>query len=304
MLRGNIGGAVRTLDGKASFGKCLKLNEKVGQLTVKQALSEKHPHGENLHKECLIKHSIIGTLPFHVTLFNQITGADIVSMAKKTTGAARPSVTNTGVELLGCPIGSAEYEKSWLDDKIENWMIMIQRLAEIAKIDPQLAYSAYMVSLQHKWTHIFRACRFEDGKRNYQVEENWHKVPRHVRLSGAGTLMGVFRGNIGGAVRTLDGKASFGKCLKLNEKVGQLTVKQALSEKHPHGENLHKECLIKHSIIGTLPFHVTLFNQITGADIVSMAKKTTGAARPSGVDAQTWKQMLISFDRDSDKLAE
>ncbi|KAI0983385.1 hypothetical protein GJ496_011673 [Pomphorhynchus laevis] len=114
MLRGNIGGAVRTLDGKALFGKCLKLNEKVGQLTVKQALSEKHPHGVNLHEEVKID-----------------------------------SVTNTGVEVLGCPIGSAEYEKSWLDDKIENWM-MIQRLAEIAKIDPQLAYSAYMVSLQHK----------------------------------------------------------------------------------------------------------------------------------------------------------
>ncbi|KAI0978090.1 hypothetical protein GJ496_006411, partial [Pomphorhynchus laevis] len=70
-------------------------------------------------------------------------------------------LTNTGVEVLGCPIGSAEYEKSWLGDKIENWMMMIQRLAEIAKIDQQLAYSAYMVSLQHKWTHIFRACRFE-----------------------------------------------------------------------------------------------------------------------------------------------
>ncbi|KAI0981432.1 hypothetical protein GJ496_005865 [Pomphorhynchus laevis] len=109
----------------------------------------------------------------------------------------------------------------------------------------------------------------KDGKGNYQVEENWHKTF-----------------NIGGAVRTLDGKASFGKCLKLNEKVGQLAVKQALSEKHPHGENLHEEGLIKHSMIGTLPFHVTLFNQITGADIVSMAKKTTGAAMPSDVDAQ------------------
>ncbi|KAI0984958.1 hypothetical protein GJ496_010072 [Pomphorhynchus laevis] len=70
-----------------------------------------------------------------------------------------------------------------------------------------------------------------DGKRNYQVEENWHKTFTRLML----------RGNIGGAVRTLDGKASFDKCLKLNEKVGQLTVKQALSEKHPHGVNLHEE---------------------------------------------------------------
>ncbi|KAI0980307.1 hypothetical protein GJ496_005857 [Pomphorhynchus laevis] len=98
----------------------------------------------------------------------------------------------------------------------------------------------------------------KDGKGNYHVEENWHKT--FTRL--------ILRGNIGGAVRTLDGKASFGKCLKLNEKVGQLIVKQALSEKHPHGVNLHEEGLIKHSMIGTpVSCHLIQSNNGSGYSI-------------------------------------
>ena len=70
------------------------------------------------------------------------------------------------------------------------------------------------------------------------------------------------------------------------------TVHEVLIEKHPPGQPAYPEILL------TPPAqepHPVLFDQLDGEAIRTAALKIEGAAGPSGVDANGWRRLCISF---------
>ena len=61
-----------------------------------------------------------------------------------------------GHEFLGSFIGNAEGAAAFVDDKIAEWEEDINALVEIAKIEPQLAYCAYVFGISRRWQFVCR----------------------------------------------------------------------------------------------------------------------------------------------------
>ena len=77
------------------------------------------------------------------------------------------------------------------------------------------------------------------------------------------------------------------------------TVREVLIEKHPSGQPAYPEILL------TPPEqepHPVLFDQLDGEAICTAALRIEGAAGPSGVDANGWRRLCISFKSASSEL--
>ena len=53
-------------------------------------------------------------------------------------------------------MGSQDFKKEYISEKVEQWMKEIEKLAEIAESQPQAAYSAYVHGYQHKFRYFLR----------------------------------------------------------------------------------------------------------------------------------------------------
>ncbi|KAI0979557.1 hypothetical protein GJ496_000594 [Pomphorhynchus laevis] len=69
------------------------------------------------------------------------------------------NITEESIGLLGSFIGIDSFVYKNVSKKISKWMTILERLAEIAISDPQVAYCAYVFSLQHRWTLLIRTCK-------------------------------------------------------------------------------------------------------------------------------------------------
>ena len=65
-------------------------------------------------------------------------------------------ITIEGQKHLGAVIGSEEYKTEYVRAKVNDWINEIERLSEIAKIEPHAAYTAFTFGLKHKWTYVLR----------------------------------------------------------------------------------------------------------------------------------------------------
>ena len=61
-----------------------------------------------------------------------------------------------GKRVLGAAVGTAEYERSYVKDKVDAWVKDVKELAVIANDEPQLALSAFTKGLSHRWSFIQR----------------------------------------------------------------------------------------------------------------------------------------------------
>ena len=66
------------------------------------------------------------------------------------------NITTQGRPYLGAPQGSTEYIESFVSDKVNCWIEMIESLSEIAKSQPHAALAAYIHGLVHKFSFLFR----------------------------------------------------------------------------------------------------------------------------------------------------
>jgi hypothetical protein len=71
-------------------------------------------------------------------------------------GKTGVTITLKGERHLGAVIGSEEFRCQYVTEKIDAWIKDVEELAEIAKEEPQLAYSAYTKGLSHRWTYLQR----------------------------------------------------------------------------------------------------------------------------------------------------
>ena len=65
-------------------------------------------------------------------------------------------ITTAGKRHLGAALGSQDFKKEYISEKIEQWMKEIEKLEEIAESQPQAAYSAYVHGYQHKFRYFLR----------------------------------------------------------------------------------------------------------------------------------------------------
>ena len=63
-------------------------------------------------------------------------------------------VTCEGRLYLGAAIGSQEYSKKFIDDKVREWSAEVLLLAKIGESQPHAAYSALTHSLFSRWRYV------------------------------------------------------------------------------------------------------------------------------------------------------
>ena len=65
-------------------------------------------------------------------------------------------ITTDGKRHLGAVIGSQNFKEKYVTDLIDEWIEELKNLEKIARIEPHLAYSAYLFGFQHKYTYFLR----------------------------------------------------------------------------------------------------------------------------------------------------
>ena len=65
-------------------------------------------------------------------------------------------LTTSGKRNLGAAIGNQSFKDEYVGGKVTEWRKEILKLAEIAKTQPHVAFSAYIHGHQHKYTYFLR----------------------------------------------------------------------------------------------------------------------------------------------------
>jgi hypothetical protein len=66
------------------------------------------------------------------------------------------NITTSGKRHLGATIGTQEFKTSYIDEKVTAWCKRLEKLSEIAKSEPHVAYAAYIHGEQHRYTYFAR----------------------------------------------------------------------------------------------------------------------------------------------------
>ena len=65
-------------------------------------------------------------------------------------------ITVEGKRHLGAVVGSSSFKTEYVRQLIDGWIDELKNLNKIAKVEPQIAYSAYIFGFQHKYTYFLR----------------------------------------------------------------------------------------------------------------------------------------------------
>ena len=68
-------------------------------------------------------------------------------------------IPTAGKRHLGAALGSQEFKKEYISEKVDKWMTEIVKLSEIAESQPQAAYSAFVHGYQHKFRYFLRTLK-------------------------------------------------------------------------------------------------------------------------------------------------
>ena len=66
------------------------------------------------------------------------------------------NITTEGCKHLGAALGSREFFEEYVEEKVEEWVAQVTRLAEFATTQPQSSYAAFEFGLRHRWTYFLR----------------------------------------------------------------------------------------------------------------------------------------------------
>ena len=65
-------------------------------------------------------------------------------------------IVTDGHRYLGAAIGSTDFKRTYVSDKIKNWIQDVEELSVLAVEEPQVALSSYTKGICHRWTFIQR----------------------------------------------------------------------------------------------------------------------------------------------------
>jgi len=110
----------------------------------------------------------------------------------------------------------------------------------------------------------------------------------------------AFNGKIGSAAQYLAAGGK-GGVMQADEAIdAERTVLDVLKEKHPEPREADESCLLDGEFA---PPNPVLYEALTPAVIIKMARQLSGSAGPSGLDAVAWRRMLTGFKGASNNLA-
>ena len=65
-------------------------------------------------------------------------------------------ITTEGKRHLGASLGSTKYKEEYLSSKVDEWIAQLRILSQIARTQPQAAYSAFITGFRHKISFYMR----------------------------------------------------------------------------------------------------------------------------------------------------
>jgi hypothetical protein len=65
-------------------------------------------------------------------------------------------ITSEGARHLGASIGSPEFKRNYIQEKVETWTQEITKLSKFAETQPHAAYTAFTFGLRNRWTYAMR----------------------------------------------------------------------------------------------------------------------------------------------------
>lgn len=85
-----------------------------------------------------------------------ITKSEKEELAKAMFDGTAINVSTEGHQHLGAVLGSRKHLEDYVEEKVEDWISQIVRLAEFAQSHPQASYVAYTFGVRHRWTYYLR----------------------------------------------------------------------------------------------------------------------------------------------------
>ena len=85
-------------------------------------------------------------------------------------------ITSDGQRHLGAVVGSAHFRDEYVNKAIDEWIEELKVLSTIAKVEPQLAYAAYIFGFQHR-NIINRSPTYKDLSREIAQNVTVSKAP-------------------------------------------------------------------------------------------------------------------------------
>ena len=79
-----------------------------------------------------------------------------LQLAEEVFGDTDITIDVNGERHLGAAIGSSEFKEKYVKKKIDNWIKDVEQLSDIAKDEPQLAFSSFTKAICMRWCFIQR----------------------------------------------------------------------------------------------------------------------------------------------------
>ena len=65
-------------------------------------------------------------------------------------------ITTSGKRHLGAVVGTEDFKNEYVAEKVDRWIEELVELEKIARVDPHIAYCAYVKGIQHRYTYVLR----------------------------------------------------------------------------------------------------------------------------------------------------
>ena len=85
-----------------------------------------------------------------------IVKSEHLNYAKEVFKGTGLQITTEGQRHLGAVVGSELFKQEYVAGKIDGWIAEIEKLGEVAKVEPHVAYCAFVFGLQHRYTYLLR----------------------------------------------------------------------------------------------------------------------------------------------------
>ena len=84
--------------------------------------------------------------------------------------SSKVNITTEGHRYLGRTLGSAQFKQQYIGKLIEEWVIQIDKLSEMATREPHLSYAVFVKVMQSKWSFAMRTIPgIDDGLTKLEV---------------------------------------------------------------------------------------------------------------------------------------
>ena len=98
-----------------------------------------------------------------------VTKEEHLDRAKEVFHDTNVNITCHGRPYLGAPLGTDDYTKDFVREKVNSWISELRLLADITKSQPHAAYAAFTHGFLHKFSYLCRSIGASGGFSTYHL---------------------------------------------------------------------------------------------------------------------------------------